>query len=138
MSFLLLLCCLLVLLTNKPTSGATCKQTSANHLSRLTATAMDTGGNKRSALSCERAFVRARSLTSSRLYNTVINTYTIGWYNRIIRSLLVLYVHNTYKVTILNRSHIIMYKEKESYRLHLRINPQEKNANGKTIIVLWS
>jgi hypothetical protein len=70
-------------------------------LSRLEAAAMDPGGNKRSALSCERACVRScvlpRSLTSSRLYNTLINTYTVGWYNRTIRLLLVFYVHNSSK-----------------------------------------
>jgi hypothetical protein len=104
MSFLLLLLCLLVLLTNKPTSGATCEQVPT--ISLPPRSSSDRPGRKQKECAIVRAsvrsFVRARSLvrslTSSRLYNTLINTYTIGLYKRIIRLLLVFYVHITSKV----------------------------------------
>ncbi len=85
-----------------------------------------------------RASVRSCELTSSRLYNTFINTYTIGWYNRIIRVLLVFYVHNTYKVTLLNRSHIIMYKRRKSKGYIWKSTPPKKmqmeNHNSSLVL----
>ncbi len=97
MSFLLPLG-LLVLLTNKPTSGSTCK-TNKCQPSLPPQSSSDGHGRKQKECAIVRSCVLARSLTSSRLYNTLINTYTVGWYNRIIRLLLVFYVRYPSKVT---------------------------------------